>query len=294
MSNTPTRILVPTDFSAASNRAISLAKKMASQFDAEIHLLHVRVLLDDPSVDSEILDKIEQILTTSEPVTQHVLASVGSNSHTAILTHIERGTAAAPVIIEAITEYGCDLVIMGTHGKRGLKRLLTGSVAQEVVHHSPIPVLTTRAAKGGASIPHKILAAVDFSETSLVAVDWAANLAEGLGGEVTLLHVFEPLIYPDFYVLESPIQDREDIKDHCLASLSAIATERLAKVPSTVAVIHGHVAQSISSYARDNDHDLVVLATNGLSGLPHAVLGSVAERTVRLSAVPVLTVRGGS
>jgi len=294
MSNTPTRILVATDFSPASNRALSLAKKMASHLDAEIHLLHVRVLLDDPSVDSEILDKVEQILTTSEPATQHVLASAGNIGHTAILTHIERGTAAAPVIIEAITEYNCDLVIMGTHGKRGLKRLLTGSVAQEVVHHSPVPVLTTRAAKGGASIPHKILAAVDFSETSLVAVDWAANLAEGLDGEVTLLHVFEPLIYPDFYVLESPIEDREDIKDHCLDSLSAIATERLSKVPSTVAVIHGHVAQSISSYAHDNDHDLVVLATNGLSGLPHAVLGSVAERTVRLSTVPVLTVRGRS
>ncbi len=138
------------------------------------------------------------------------------------------------------------------------------------------------------------MVAVDFSETSLVAVDWAANLAEGLDGEVTLLHVFEPLIYPDFYVLESPIEDREDIKDHCLDSLSAIATERLANVPSTVAVITGHVAQKISSYAHDNKYDLVVLATNGLSGLSHAVLGSVAERVGRLSKVPVLTVRGPS
>ncbi len=292
MSNTPTRILVPTDFSPASNRAISLAKRMAERFDAEIHLLHVRVLLDDLSVDSEILDEVERILKTSEPATQHVLESAGKNGHTHILTHIERGNAAAPVIIDAVTEYDCDLVIMGTHGRRGINRLLTGSVAQEVVHHSPVPVLTTRAAEGGAFLPHKILAAVDFSETSLEAVEWAANLAETLNGEVTLLHVFEPLIYPDFYVLESPIEDREDIKDHCLESLAVIATEKLAEVPSTVAVIHGHVAQGISSYAHDNNYDLVVLATNGLSGLSHAVLGSVAERVVRLSTVPVLTVRG--
>ncbi len=294
MITLPKRILVPTDFSPASNRALALAKKMGLHFNAEIHLLHVRVLLNDPCVDSEILDEVERILATSEPATRDVLERAGGKGDTSILTHIERGTAAGPVITDAVTEYDCDLVIMGTHGRRGLNRLLTGSVAQEVVHHSPVPVLTTRAAKGGSSIPHKMLAAVDFSETSLVAVDWAANLAEGVDGEVTLLHVFEPLTYPDFYVLESPIEDREDIKDHCLDSLSAIANERLAKVPSTVAVIHGHVAQSISSYAHDNDHDLVVLATNGLSGLSHAVLGSVAERTVRLSMVPVLTARGRS
>lgn len=294
MSNTPSRILVPTDFSPASNRALSLAKRMAVHFDAEIHLLHVRVLLDDPTVDSEILDEVERILTSSEPAAQIALERAGRNGRTSLRSHIERGMAAAPVIIEAVTEHDCDLVIMGTHGRRGLNRVLTGSVAQEVVHHSPVPVLTTRADKGPASLPHKILAAVDFSETSLEAVDWAANLAESLNGEVTLLHVFEPIVYPEFFVLDSPIEDREDIKDHCLDSLSAIATERLANTPSTVAVITGPVAQKISSYAHDNEYDLVVLATNGLSGLSHAILGSVAERVVRLSTVPVLTVRGRS
>lgn len=291
MSGTPARILVPTDFSPASNRALSLAKKMASRFDAEIHLLHVRVLLDDPSVDSEILDQVERILLSSEPAAQNALVRAGMNGRIPTHSHIKRGMAAAPVIVEAITELDCDLVIMGTHGRRGLNRMLTGSVAQEVVHHSPVPVLTTRAVEGDASLPHKVLAAVDFSETSLVAVDWASNLAASLDGEVTLLHVFEPLVYPDFYVLESTIEDREDIRDHCLGSLSAIAAERLANVPSAVAVITGHVAQKISSYAHDNEYDLVVLATNGLSGLSHAVLGSVAERVVRLSKVPVLTVR---
>ncbi|MDX2435642.1 MAG: universal stress protein [Acidobacteriota bacterium] len=292
MLNTPTRILVPTDFSPASNRALSLAKKMASHLDAEIHLLHVRVLLDDPSVDSEILDEVERILATSESATQDALERAGKNGPTTFNTHIERGVAAAPVIIDAVSEYDCDLVIMGTHGRRGLNRLLIGSVAQEVVHHSPVPVLTTRAAEGGAPLPRKILVAVDFSETSLEAVEWSADLAETLDAEITLLHVVEPLVYPNFYVLESPIEDRQDIKDHCLDSLSAIATERLAGVASTVAVTYGHVARAISTYAEENDHDLVVLATNGLTGLSHAVLGSVAESVVRLSKVPVLTVRG--
>ena len=294
MKNTLTHILVPTDFSPASNRALSLAKQIAKSLDAEIHLLHVRVLFDDPTVDSEILDEVERILTTSEPATQDALERAGRNGNTPIRSHIKRGVAAAPVILDAVSEYDCDLVIMGTHGRRGLNRLPVGSVAQEVVHHSPVPVLTTRAAKGGATLPQKILVAVDFSETSMEAVKWAANAAAALDAEVTLLHVIEPLTYPDFYVLESPMEDREDIKNHCLESLATIATESLGNVPSRVAVIHAHVAQGIASYAHDNDFDLVVLATNGLSGISHAVLGSVAERVVRLSKVPVLTARGAS
>lgn len=291
MPHTPQRILVPTDFSPASNRALSLAKKMALNFDAEIHLLHVRVLFDDPSTDSEVLNEVERILASAEQTTRETLERAGRNGRGSIHSHIERAFAAAPIIVEAVTKFDCDLVIMGTHGRRGLNRMLTGSVAQEVVHRSPVPVLTTRAAEGGTSLQHKILAAVDFSETSLVAVDWTAALAESLNSEVTLLHVFEPLVYPDFFVLDSPIEDREDIKDHCFESLTTIATERLANVTSNVVVITGHVAQKIAAYAHNNKYDLVVLSTNGLSGLSHVVLGSVAERVVRISTVPVLTVR---
>ncbi len=293
MTHIPKRILVPTDFSPSANRALPLAKKIAERFDAEIHLLHVRVLLDDPHVDSQTLDKIERVLSDWEPATRLALEEAGMDGLSPIHAHIERGIVAAEVILNAITEYDCDLVIMGTHGRRGLKRLLTGSVAQEVVHHSAVPVLTVRANADDPRLPQKILVAVDFSDTSLEAVQWAAAMAPVLDAKITLLHVVERQVYPDFYVLDSPLEERlKEVVSHCHRSLSDIAKEHLADVPSTTAVIQAHPAQGIASFAEENDHDLVVLATKGLSGLSHALLGSVAERVVRLSETPVLTVRG--
>ncbi len=293
MTQPPKRILVPTDFSPSANRALPLAEKIAERVDAEIHVLHVRVLLDDPHVDSKTLDEVERVLTVSEPATRQALEEVGQNGHAPIHAHMKRGIVAAEVILDAITEYDCDLVIMGTHGRRGLKRLLTGSVAQEVVHHSPVPVLTIRADADDPRLPHKILVAVDFSETSLEAVEWAATIAPALDAEITLLHVVEKMIYPDFYALDSlPEAYMKQIVSHCHKALSDLGTEHLADVPYSTAVIEAQVAQGIASFAEENDHDLVVLATKGLSGVTHTVFGSVAERVVRLSEVPVLTVRG--
>lgn len=295
MKKTPARILVPTDFSPASDRALSLAKGVAERFDAEIHLLHVRVVLDDPNVDAAILDEVERILTVAEPTTRQALDQAGENEGAAIHPHMKRGMIPADVIVDAVSEHGCDLVIMGTHGRRGFRHLLAGSVAQEVVHRSPVPVLTTRADGDGLFPPHKILVAIDFSEESFEAVEWAAAVAPVLSAEVTLLHVVQPLIYPAFYALDEPPQDHlEKIMERCHEALTDIATKHLEDVRFETAVVEGYVADGVSRFAEANGFDLVVLATKGLSGFPHTVLGSVAERVVRLSQVPVLTVRGNS
>lgn len=292
MSNNPTQILVPTDFSHSANRALPLAKRIARCFDSEIHLLHVRELLDDPIVDSEILDQVEQILTDSEPAMRDALEEAGRDSCTPIHTHLKKGIVPAQIIIDAIDEYDCDLVIMGTEGRRGLKRLLTGSVAQEVLHRSPIPVLTIRDGVHTPSLPKKLLVAVDFSETSLEAVEWAASAARVFDAKVTLLHVVETLVYSGFYGFVVPPEPQlKEIMRDCYEALSEIAAKHFTDVPCTTTVINDHAALGIASYAQKHEQELVILATKGRSGLAHIALGSVAERVVRLSEVPVLTVR---
>ncbi len=292
MTHTPKRILVPTDFSAASDRALSHAKEIAQRFDAEIHLLHVRVVLDDPNVDAGILDEVERILTISEPRTRQTLEEAGANGSVRIHPHMQRGVIPADVIIDAVKELGCDMVIMGTHGRRGFKRLLAGSVAQEVVHRSPVPVITTQAETESQFPPRKILVPVDFSNTCLEAVEWATAVAPVLDARVTLLHVIQPIIYPEFYALDSlPEEHRWRVIKHCHEALEEVARERFPNHSCDFAVVEGHIAESIRRYALDHDQDLTVIATRGLSGISHTVLGSVAERLVRCSEVPVLTVR---
>ena len=159
MAHIPTRILVPIDFSAASDRALSMAKEGADGFGAEIHLIHVRAAVDDPAIDTAILDEVEQILTVSESKTRLALEQAGEHGGARVHAHIKRGSTPAASIVAAVSEYGCDLVMMGTHGRRGLKGLLLGSVAKEVTHRSPVPVVTTRAEADGASPPQRILVA---------------------------------------------------------------------------------------------------------------------------------------
>ena len=293
MAQIPTRILVPIDFSAASDRAHSMAKEIADEFDAEIHLLHVRAVVDDPAIDTKILDEVEQILAVSESETKRALEQAGENGGTRVHAHIKRGSAPADVIVDAVSEYHCDLVMMGTHGRRGLRGLFLGSVAKEVVHRSPVPVLTTRAKAKGGSLPRKILVAYDSSEESLQGIHMAAEWARHLSAGVTLLHVVEYFVYPEFYFDYPPRREeyleRSTQRSH--EHLAQIAKEHLSGVQHETAVIHAPVAKGIAEFASINDFDLVMLATRGLSGVTHGLFGSVAERVSQLAEVPVLTVR---
>jgi nucleotide-binding universal stress UspA family protein len=292
MTYKPKRILVPTDFSDASDRALDLAKEIAERFDAEIHILHVRVILDAPSVDASILDEVERILTISEPQTRKTLEEASAVGGARISPHMKRGVIPADVIIDAVGEYSCDLVIMGTHGRRGFKRLLAGSVAREVVHRSPVPVITTHADTDSHFPPCKILVPVDFSDFCLETVEWATVVAPVLGARVTLLHVIQPMIYPEFYALDSlPEEHKWRVIKHCHEVLEEIAREHFPNHGCDFAVVEGHVAESIRRYALDHDQDLTVIASRGLSGVAHVVLGSVAERLVRCSEIPVLTMK---
>ena len=183
-------------------------------------------------------------------------------------------------------------MIMGTNGRRGLKNLLVGSVAREVVHRSPVPVLTTRAATGRAFPPKKILVAFDSSEDSLRAVLLAAEWAQLLPAEVTLLHAVEPVTYPSFYAhytVDGKYLDQ--ISTQCREALAEVAKEHLRAVTHETAVIHARASEGITDFASSHGFDLVVLATRGLSGIAHTLFGSVAERVTQTSEVPVLTVR---
>jgi len=295
MPHTPQHILVPTDFSPASQSALRLAAELAETFDAEVHLLHVCTVIDNPVVGSDDLTEVEQILAMSDAKIQETLKASAAAIDVPTHCHIVREITPADAIIDAITGHHCDLVIMGTNGRRGLKRLMMGSVAKEVVHRSPVPVLTTRAETEHSFPPKKILVAYDSSEDSLQAVLLAAEWASLLPAEVTLIHAMEPITYPDFYAQYTPRKNHlKGLSQQCHEALAAVGTEHLGAVTYDTAVIHAQAADGISEYASEHDFDLVVLATRGLSRIARTLFGSVADRVTQISAVPVLTVRDPS
>lgn len=136
-------ILVPTDFAPASAQAIELAIGLAEQFGAEVTLLHVWELPVYPYMEmivntAELTDQVEQ-----------AARSCFETATTALQARLPRAKGILKMglpwqqILDAIPACQADLVVMGTHGRRGLGHLVMGSVAEKVVRLSPVPVLTT-------------------------------------------------------------------------------------------------------------------------------------------------------
>jgi nucleotide-binding universal stress UspA family protein len=140
----------------------------------------------------------------------------------------------------------------------------------------------------------KILVPVDFTDTSNHALDYAVDLALALGAAVSILHVYQPPVYTfGDAVLVAPPELAATLCDKAQQMLDAAVNSHRQRCPAiSGALVNGAAWEEIGRFAAEHKADLIVIGTHGRQGLPRAILGSVAERVVRTSQVPVLTVRG--
>lgn len=175
---------------------------------------------------------------------------------------------------------------------------MLGSVTEEVVRRAPCPVLTVRERKTPGAVEGfgTILAPVDFSEHSELALRHAVGLSQEFGAEMHLLHVIEEITYPDFYY-PAPVTGEQMATEieHRVNERLEQAVGRIAEagVSASVHVTQGRPAPGIAEFADNHGADLIVVGTHGLTGVKRALLGSVAEGVVRRSVSPVLTVKTG-
>ncbi len=295
MSHLPKQILAATDFSETADQAGTLARDIAQRFDAHLHMLHVVVLLDNPHLEKDRRDQLQELLLSGDEARRKVLEETYEEQHGVDITpHLIRGIAPGEVIVETAGTLGCGLIVMGTHGRRGISHLLLGSVAERVVRTASSPVLTVRAdAVINPKGMQRILVPHDFSEASSAALLHAAAWAEALDAEITLLHVVEPVVYPEFYsvdVLSDDLMGR--LVERSQGALGKAAAELPADLEVKLMVEVGRAADTINHLADPENFDLVIMATRGLTGLEHVLLGSVAESVLRRCRVPMLAVPG--
>ena len=197
----------------------------------------------------------------------------------------------APAIAEAASEGGAELIVMSTHGRGGLGRLLVGSVAEAVVRQAQVPVLLVR----GALAPRpaglgRVLVPLDGSEQSETVLGVVGRLAGPLDLGVDLLHVIEPLSPSATAEIALHVDEitrlRQKEADARLAQLRTGLEGRGLRV--RYAVRHGAVVDVIERYAAEESVGLIAMATHGRTGLPRLLFGSVAERCLRQARVPVL------
>jgi nucleotide-binding universal stress UspA family protein len=141
----------------------------------------------------------------------------------------------------------------------------------------------------------RILVPTDFSDNSLAAVRYAAELADKFGAELVLLHVVQDvaLVLPDA-VMPTPVvtPDLTQMADAAKAGLAKIIdSQNLGRLNPRSEVRVGSPAAEIDAAAKDLKADLICVSTHGRTGLAHLLLGSVAERIVRYAPCPVLIVR---
>jgi nucleotide-binding universal stress UspA family protein len=294
-------ILVPTDFSDHSRAALELAIELARTARAKVHLLHAYelplttispygVAMPEPLL-AEVRDAAARRL---EKACQEVRgAGLVCETH---VTHAFPGAAIA----EAARTLSADLIVMSTHGHTGLKHALLGSVAERTVRSAPCPVLTLRARDGREGAREKpsgrfrrILVPLDFSKHADAALDLALELGREHGAEVHLFHAYElPTAVTMAYGIAVPQTVWDGIQEAAVARL-AQGLDRIEKagLKGKSHLATGPAADTIVDAAETHHAELIVMGTRGLTGLKHVLLGSVAERTIRLAPCPVLTVK---
>ncbi len=280
-------ILHPTDFSDTADHALGVAVDLATRHGAVLHLFH-GLLLHAGSPTEPPLD-------VSAAATTALAARLVEQDPTRRLPEVRtshlHAVSALGAIMERVTQLQPDLIVIGTHGRSRMGRLLMGSTAEKVLRHAPGNVVTVKRAvhPRDPGSPHRVLVPVDFSGGSAQALDAARWLARGTDTRLHLLHVVEPV--PTLYSagnLESWF-DLDGDQAHRVESRLREWSGGIDGARWSVAA--GNAAAEIARVARSIRADLVVMGTRGLNGLVHVLIGSVTEQVCRSCEIPVLGVR---
>ncbi len=291
-------ILVPTDGSEHAERAARHASRFARVFDGDLHLLGVADVVseagpfDAGGVDPEHLDVFES--DAERRVEETEAAIEGSVTPTVA---VRTGTPGEE-IVEYAAEVGADLLAMGTHGRTGIQRYVLGSVTERVLRLAEVPVFTVRADDRGGpdEAIEEVLVPTDGSICAAAAVDHGINLAGVADARVHALSVVDEPSSPEMGVgpggLEPARDDiRKTLEERASDAVASVATAaETADLAVTTAVQYGHTSQELLAYVDDAEVDLVVMGTQGRTGLSRYLLGSTTERVVRHAPVPVMAV----
>lgn len=288
-------VLVPVDFSEYSETAFRYALSFAKQTGARLSLVHVSTALhfsrtelygDSPELNDALRAHVQRL---QRQISRYV--GEANREDVPVDYAILEADDVVGKLLAYLDEHSYDLLIMGTHGRTGLKHLMMGSIAEKMVRQSPVPVLTLHKCAGDCRV-HKILVPVDFSAHSLAAIENAIDLARRLEGSVMLLHVIERVIYPAFYPEGyTPVIDFEPQLHQRIMNKLDHLVDDYPGVSVDARISAGRPSDEIVEHARSHDADLIVMATRGLSGLEHLLVGSTTERVLRRSEVPVLAFR---
>lgn len=311
------RILVPLDGSQRAEQAIPVAARLAKASGASLLLFQAVSPLTGLGLYSA--SSMLYLQKMQEKNLVNATAYLAKQAHEFEASGIETRIAVfsgqpAQLILDVAQEQGIDLIVLGSHGSTGFQRWALGSTSHKVVRHSPVPVLLLREQKANAPYkiarPFRATVALDgspYAEAVLLpATQLVAALNEPGEGELHLLQLVEmPTVEEEFgYMLDSDFNFRHEALQEAGGYLQAVYARLLRELPADSGL---HISWSVEECKDVADaliqsaergkgigmhkaSQLIALATHGRSGLQRWLLGSVTERVLHGSTLPLLVV----
>ena len=302
------RVLCPIDFSDHSKRALDHAMAIAAWYESTLTVLHVfsatpvapfgpgPVMLEP--VVLPLLDRDRLLADTK------AFAAAEHVSGVRVDTVLREGNATIEILGQA-SVMAADLLVLGTHGRSGFERLLLGSVAERVLRKASCPVLTVPKGDAGAvneALYRTILCPVDFSESSMRALQYALSLTQEADAQLIVMHVVAHelerssdaavIAYDDGMTVGNFVKEREEeLRTHLLKASAGAGGNEYSRVESLLT--HGKPWREILRVAGERQTDLIVLGVQGRGASDLLFFGSTTQHVVREASCPVLTLRHG-
>jgi len=284
------KIMLATDGSKYSEAALEEAIDVAKIFDSNVTILNVidinnEILKVSPELSDKLALQAKEIIDKAQRKMRE--ADIKIN------TVIKEGDPHE-IIPQLAMQEGIDLIIMGTYGRKGLKLLLMGSVAADVVCHASCDVLVVKERVKAANRNKKyqsILVPYDGSEFSKTALEQACQIVKINQGEISV-----------FYVIPRYEEVLEFFKTNWMKEILMCEAKAIVKQAQEVALKNGisiktriesenHVDAKIVEAAKKSKTDIIIMGVRGLGNLDRIIMGSVIERVIINAPCPILVIK---
>jgi nucleotide-binding universal stress UspA family protein len=298
------RILCPVDFSEFSRRALDHALGVARCYGSSVVALHViapaPVVVPVPYYfGAEVappmtLPPVDRAKVAAELAAFAATEQAGTARADALVT--EAPDVYREILVQA-DRLSANLIVLGTHGRSGFERLFLGSTTEKVLRKARCPVMTVPPhapdVMPRGPVPFtRILCAIDFSDSSRTALDYAISLARESKATLTLVHVLETRpLYVDFS--PTPVIDLRAWMRQARSQLRDMLTDADRSACSVSEIVReGRSHREILALAAELDTDLIVLGVRGRGATDLLVFGSTTHHVIREARCAVLTVHG--
>jgi nucleotide-binding universal stress UspA family protein len=284
-------IVCPVDYSDCSKRALRFAGALTERFRARLIVLHV---FDPMLVAATSVQQLQLLGGDGEnelhSLVRHLLPASVCDDRLELILKMGRASAE---ILKLAAAREADLLVLGTHGFGGVRKLFYGSTLQAVLADARVPVLAVPLPDNHAALEAPLissgpaLAPVDFSPESWAAAQAAAGLARALNLDLTLLHA---IVAPSIGTLgwqHALTAGERSAKRDPSVQLAELAESIGGDVNVALRIMHGEPAEQIARYVREKQCALIVMSL-GSSAMRNRRPGSIAYRVLRLAPAPVL------